>query len=53
MCISVPLRYYKLLGLLGAAIQIFIMSNLDSISCKDFSETDGKNVIYRFFSVNC
>ena len=36
------LRYYKLLGLLRVAIQIFPRSNLDSVFSKVFSETEGK-----------
>ena len=47
------IRYYKLLSRLGAVIQIFSSSNLDSLFSKVFSETKGKNGIYRCFSVNC
>ena len=36
------LRYYKLLSLLGAVIQIFTRSSLDSVFSKVFSETEEK-----------
>ena len=36
------LRYYKLLGLLRVAIQIFPRSNLDSVFSKVFREAEGK-----------
>ena len=47
------LTYYKLLGLLGEAIQIFTRSNLDSVLSKIFSETEAKNGMHRCFSLNC
>ena len=42
ICNIFGLRYYKLLGLLRVAIQIFPRSNLDSGFSKVFREAEGK-----------